>query len=301
MASSLLIKSSADEATVLSFDELAERRTPTRKIAEPYRYLGISETDREAPFAAIHQTISAGDESYRHKHNFDQIRMVIKGEMRLGKTIVAGPGDVVYFPESVMYGPTYYEDGQMFLLQWPGSSEGSFYLHYDDVVKVLDEMRALGGEIDFERGGVWRYSDGRLDDVWEALGQHAVGRPVAYATPRFSDVVVLRGGAYNAVPAKAGRNVGVKHLACLGEVGPNIKILEMGADSVLEAGVAESQQVWTSFDGEFVYRGKSYEPRSILYLPSGAKREAVYSKDGVKILVVHLGKEGMPFIPFSEF
>ena len=301
MASSLLVKPSAMEATVLSFDALAERRTPTRKIAEPYRYLGISETDREVPFAAIHQTISTGDESYRHKHNFDQIRMVIKGEMRLGKTIIAGPGDVVYFPESVKYGPTYYEDGQMFLLQWPGPSEGSFYLHYDDVVQVLDEMRALGGEIDFERGGVWRYSDGRLEDVWEALGQHAFGRPVAYATPRFGDVVVLRGGACSAVAAKAGKNVGVKHLACLGEVGPNIKILEMGPDSVLEAGMAESQQIWTSFEGEFIYQGKSYEPRSILYLPQGARREAVYSNDGARILVVHLRKVGMPLIPFSEF
>lgn len=301
MANSLLIEPSATGVTALSFDELAERRTPTRKIAEPYRYLGISETDREVPFAAIHQTISTGDESYRHKHNFDQIRMVIKGEMRLGKTIVACPGDVVYFPESVKYGPTYYEDGQMFLLQWPGASEGSFYIHYDDVVKVLDEMRALGGEIDFERGGVWRYSDGRLEDVWEALGQHAFGRPVVYGTPRFGDVVVMRSAGCNSTPAKAGKNVAVKHLAYLGEVGPNIKILEMGAGSVLEGAVAESQQIWTSFEGEFVYQGKSYEPRSVLYLPAGAKRESVYSNEGAKVLVIHIRKDGMPFIPFSEF
>ena len=301
MASSLLIEPSATAATALSFGELAERRTPTRKIAEPYRYLGISETEQQVPFAAIHQIISTGDESYRHKHNFDQIRMVIEGKMRLGKTIVAEPGDVVYFPESVKYGPTTYEDGRMFLLQWPGASEGSFYLHYDDVTKTLDEMRAQGGDIDFERGGVWRYSDGRLEDVWEALGQHAFGRPVAYGAPRFGDVIVLRSGAFDAVPVRAGRNAGVKHLGCLGEVGPNIKVLELGVDAVLEAGVAQSQQIWTSFEGEFVYEGRGYEPRSVLYLPPGAQREPVYSKEGAKILVVHLRKAGLPFIPFSEF
>lgn len=301
MSTSVLVRAASGVATVRAFEELAERRTPTRKVADPYRYMGVSESDTEIKFAALHQVITKGDTSFRHMHNFDQIRLVIEGEMRLGKTIVAGPGDVVYFPESVMYGPTTYEDGHMFLLQWPGGSDEGFYLHYDDITAALGEMRKLGGEIDFERGGVWRYADGRLDDVWEALGQHVMGRPVTYAPARFGDVVVLHSSAYKPVPIKTGTNVFVKHLAYLSEAGPNVKVLEFGANSTLEAGVAGSQQIWTSFEGEFVYEGKSYGPRSVLYLPPGGKRSPVYSQNGAKILVVHFAKKNMPLIPFSDF
>jgi signal peptidase I len=301
MATSTLMRPPSAGVTALAFDELAERRTPTRKIAEPYRYLGVSESDNETKFGAIHQIISHGDESYRHKHNFDQIRLVIEGEMRLGKNIVAGPGDVVYFPESVMYGPTTYEDGHMFLFQWPGVSEDGFYLHYDDVVAGLNEMRELGGEIDFDRGGVWKYADGRLDDVWEALGQHTLGRNVTYAEPRYGDVVVLRSNAFKSHPVAHGVNVGVKHLGFLNETGPNVKVLDFGPNSTLEAGKAQAQQIWTSFEGDFTYEGKDYPVRSILYLPPGADRSAVSSKNGAKMLVINLSKKGQALMPFSEF
>ncbi len=40
-----------------------------------------------------------------HRHNFDQVRYIFSGEIEYGP-LKCGPGDCVYFPEGVFYGPT---------------------------------------------------------------------------------------------------------------------------------------------------------------------------------------------------
>ena len=41
----------------------------------------------------------------RHRHNFDQVRYVIKGELPYGENLNLPEGWIAYFPESVHYGP----------------------------------------------------------------------------------------------------------------------------------------------------------------------------------------------------
>src|SRR5712675_446838 len=41
----------------------------------------------------------------RHRHNFDQIRLPICGDMNIGDGIVLREGQVGYFPEGLPYGP----------------------------------------------------------------------------------------------------------------------------------------------------------------------------------------------------
>lgn len=286
---------------VMAIDEIPPMRSPTRKVSEPYRYFQIDDSETEVQFAAIQQVISDEDTAHRHRHNFQQIRFMISGEMRLGKDIVARPGDCVYFPESVMYGPTHYSAGYMFLLQWRGPSPESFYLPYDDITAVIKEMRELGGQIDFDRGGVWRYPDGRLKDVVEAASSHHLGKPLEYAEPRYGDVLCLRSAAYEARPATNGVNVGVKHLAYLNETGPNIKVLDFGENASLGGAISHSQQIWMIFEGELDYEGKKYPSRSLLYFPPGAERQLVGSAAGAKVLVIQLAKRLLPPIPFNEF
>src|SRR5262245_48415313 len=43
--------------------------------------------------------------SPRHRHNFDQIRFSIKGDMSMGKREALKEGHIGYFPESTYYGP----------------------------------------------------------------------------------------------------------------------------------------------------------------------------------------------------
>src|SRR5262249_57825962 len=43
--------------------------------------------------------------SPRHRHNFDQVRFVVSGELEYGP-LKCRPGDFIYFPEGVFYGST---------------------------------------------------------------------------------------------------------------------------------------------------------------------------------------------------
>ena len=41
----------------------------------------------------------------RHRHNFDQIRLPIRGDMNIGRGMVLREGEVGYFAEGLAYGP----------------------------------------------------------------------------------------------------------------------------------------------------------------------------------------------------
>src|ERR687894_2467863 len=65
----------------------------------------------------------------RHRHNFDQIRYVLKGKYPASPHKTMGEGSVGYFPESVHYGPQDRPEGlEMMVLQFGGAS-GSGVFH----------------------------------------------------------------------------------------------------------------------------------------------------------------------------
>ncbi len=41
----------------------------------------------------------------RHRHNFEQIRLPLRGDMNIGEDLVLKEGQVGYFPEGLPYGP----------------------------------------------------------------------------------------------------------------------------------------------------------------------------------------------------
>jgi len=64
----------------------------------------------------------------RHRHNFDQLRYIIKGTYPYAKGKVMPEGWVGYFPESVHYGPQERPEGLEMLTCQFGGASGSGYL-----------------------------------------------------------------------------------------------------------------------------------------------------------------------------
>ena len=63
----------------------------------------------------------------RHRHNFDQIRYVMKGIYPYAKGKSMSEGTVAYFPESVHYGPQDRPEGlEMMVCQFGGASGSGF-------------------------------------------------------------------------------------------------------------------------------------------------------------------------------
>ena len=78
----------------------AAHRAPGRKS----KTFGFFDPPRRIGFRAATTVTKASRFTPRHKHAFDQIRYIISGQAKFGRTLY-GAGDCLYMPEGVAYGP----------------------------------------------------------------------------------------------------------------------------------------------------------------------------------------------------
>src|SRR4051794_38460062 len=91
----------------------------------------------------------------RHRHNFDQIRYVLKGEYPISPHKTMGEGSVAYFPENVHYGPQDRPEGlEMMVIQFGGAS-GSGFLSTPRREAANEALKAKG---EF-KGGIFSWVD----------------------------------------------------------------------------------------------------------------------------------------------
>jgi quercetin dioxygenase-like cupin family protein len=272
-----------------------------RRIKEPTRnwYYPGSETERNLGAA---QVVLLDDATQpRHFHSMEQIRYVVSGSMTYGHKLTAQAGDCVYFPESVPYGPLKYEDGEMFVLQWPGPSEFGKFISIKEMANAAKELAKGDGHFDTSRGGIFCYPDGRKQDGYEAIAEFMNGGPLSYAPARYGGQVAMRAGLYPPTPVTGAPGVSVKRLGYFSDVGPNVKILDFEEGSTLPAGTARSQQLWDVIEGEITYEDACYPRRSLLHVSPHAERCAITAVRPTTMLVVHLRALDGTEMPFSEF
>ena len=144
--------------------------------------VNFSDEDARRHIRAVFGKNTKAALSPRHKHTFEQLRYFIEGDAKYGN-IIYHPGDCVYFPEGVPYGPQVsYDDTEctQLVLQW-GAPSG---VYYPSVEEQGEAKRALDEHGEF-RGGVYFPKSGKPQDGFEALLEHITGEPVAYAKPRY--------------------------------------------------------------------------------------------------------------------
>lgn len=120
--------------------------------------------------------------SPRHRHNFDQVRVQLRGEADFARDGVMRPGTVGYFPEGVYYGPqSIAGESQTLVLQFGGAS-GAGYISEARFQQAVDELRQHGS---FENGVFRRPEavDGRKNqDAYEAVWEYVNGQRIQYAS-----------------------------------------------------------------------------------------------------------------------
>jgi hypothetical protein len=230
----------------------------------------------------------------RHKHDFDQLRYYVRGGENYTRQIF-GPGDCVYFPEGVPYGPTFTAEGSdenvRLGMQFQGPSRRPFFQRVE-VQKGDQELLALGGK--FEKG-LFIWPDGRKQDSAEAIREHLGGAKIEYPKPRYDEYVVMHSEQYAWQPLESVPGVLVKHLGYFNECGPNVKMIQIDAGASTPAGTAPCQQVRFVIEGEITFQGDSYSAISCMYFPAQVPYPATSSARGAKLLVVQLGShDGHP-------
>lgn len=135
---------------------------------------------------------SSGDYgSPRHRHNFDQIRFVLEGNMRISPNQIVREGQIGYFPEGTTYGP--YNDGgkerTIMIIQFGGAS-GYGYMDLDQATAAKQSLLAEGT---FEDGYFHRTTGKgpRKTDAYRAVWERCFGRRMDLPKPRYEKPVIV--------------------------------------------------------------------------------------------------------------
>src|SRR4051812_8169910 len=113
----------------------------------------------------------------RHRHNFDQFRFPVRGDMNVGSGLRLPEGQLGYFPEGAPYGPQddplepLSPEPRMHLALQFGGATGYGYLGPQRLRTSRDELRREG---EFEDVFFRRHDGTRLNGL-DAVWQHTFG------------------------------------------------------------------------------------------------------------------------------
>ncbi|WP_018763296.1 hypothetical protein [Arthrobacter sp. 135MFCol5.1] len=207
------------------------------------------------------QTGGGGWRTPRHRHTFDQIRYVIQGQLPYTENDVLEEGWVGYFPESVYYGPQERAEGLRTLVLQCGGASGQGYLSAAQREATNAELEKTG---EFKKGK-YHYTDANGDeqvmDGSQAIFERATGGELAFATPRYEDVIAMNPAAYDWLP-QGDEGVWEKWLGSFTERNLRTGFLRLDAGAVYQAGQHPSIEVLFQLNGQVTSGGEKYGPET---------------------------------------
>jgi len=178
----------------------------------------------------------------RHRHNFDQIRYVIKGTYPYAKGKSMPEGWIGYFPESVYYGPQDRPEGLETMVCQLGGASGNGFL---SIARREAANEALKSKGQF-KNGVFTYTDEKGQrhnkDGSAACFEEATGMELTFAKPRYDDVILMDPSAYEWVAERA-QGVYSKWLGSFTERNMRLGFIRLQAGAVLAGGEQPSIEV----------------------------------------------------------
>lgn len=213
----------------------------------------------------------------RHKHNFEQIRLVLSGRMDFGPGTVCDAGQVAYFPAGAAYGPERIEGGEQLLLQW-----GRDWVTHAQNQRA---MRALEKTGEF-RLGKYTYVDenGRPQekDGSQAVWEHVYGRTQIFVEPRYEAPVKMNPAAFNWVK---GDGFSIKVMGRFTENDVSFSMLRWDGVDVVHR--LESDRTWLIFvsSGVVAIEGRRCGRHSAIWSDFGEAHDLV-GETGTEVICI---------------
>lgn len=207
------------------------------------------------------RTGSGGWATPRHRHNFDQIRFILKGSYPYAPGKSMPEGWVGYFPESVYYGPQDRPEGlEMLTLQFGGASGNGFL----SVARREAANEALKSKGQF-KNGIFTYYDetGKKHNVdgSQACFEEATGQTLTFAKPRYDSLVMMDPASYDWIP-EAASGISSKWLGTFTERQARVGFTRLEAGVSLTAGQQSSMELMFLKSGKVSVEGREYGPHS---------------------------------------
>jgi hypothetical protein len=208
--------------------------------------------------------------SPRHRHNFEQVRFQLAGEVDFARDGKLKTGMVGYFPEGMFYGPQSQDPNTAPLtvvLQMGGAS-GSGYLSRAEVKAGMDALRNEG---EFKDGVFRRHKDvpgKRNVDGYQAIWEYVNKRPMAYPKPRYSRPFMMDPANYEWVALADQPGVAEKFLGVFTERRTSARFLRLDPGARFEG---EGRSLYFVIEGAGAVGGERLQPATTVYLAKGER------------------------------
>ncbi len=221
--------------------------------------------------------------SPRHRHNFEQFRFQLEGELSFGRDGVMKPGMVGYFPEGAHYGPqTQTDDALTIVLQFGGAS-GSGYLSRTEVMAGMKDLEQSGSFKD----GVYRRNadiEGKRNmDAYEAIWTHINGKALKYPAARYPGPIMMDSANFEWVANVEEPGVWEKTLGAFTERRAEGGYLKIDAGA---ATVFPERSIHVCLSGEGMVDGKDVRPMTTVHAEAGEQLGFVAQRETVLIKMI---------------
>jgi hypothetical protein len=168
----------------------------------------------------------------RHRHNFDQFRYVISGQMNIGDGLVIREGELCYFPEGTPYGPQDDAAGPLVLTVQFGGGSGYGYMSPE---QYLAGRKALEREGRFEGPVFIREVNGKTTKKFSinAIWEKAMGSRMMIPAPRYQAPIIMNPKAYRWTPVSQQKGCFRKCLGIFSERRTGAEMLKIDSGAML--------------------------------------------------------------------
>jgi hypothetical protein len=197
------------------------------------------------------------DEAYftpQHRHNFEQVRIMLEGAFSFGPGLEQLEGSVGYFCEGTYYTQKDMGKSITLLLQIGGPSKQGF-MSRGQLRQGVEALAAKGNFAD----GVFTWNDAQgkkhNQDSYEATWEHVHDRPVHYPKPQYRGPVLLEPARFTWREIAPG--VQARHFGTFNEYGLGLAQLRMQAGKAHKL-TSHSQQLVFCQNGAGMIKNQSY-------------------------------------------
>lgn len=233
----------------------------------------------------VGRTGSGGWGTPRHRHNFDQVRYVLKGSYPVSPHKVMKEGTVAYFPESVHYGPQDRPEGlEMMVIQFGGASGEGFL----SVARREAANEALKKKGEFKNGVfTWYDEHGNKHnkDGSAACVEEATGKKLEFAEPRYDDVVMMYPESSPWLKSETA-GVSTKTLGVFTEREMRLGFIKIETGATFNTETRTAIEVLFLSEGQITVDGKTYGPQTAIeLLPTDAPAEITATEDALLLAI----------------
>lgn len=215
-----------------------------------------------------------------HRHNFDQIRIILDGHFEWAPGVPQPEGSVGYFAEGTSYTQKGVGVSETLLLQVGGAS-GHGYTSHRQLQTAIEELQMLGTFSE----GVYRRAraDGETDriDGYQAIWEHINARKLVYPAARFQAPVIAFPDAFGWQALGEGDRAGAlqRRFGVFNERGTSAGQVAVaaGACAHLDAG-PQTLLIYVEA-GAGTIDGMAFGERAAIRIDRGERAEIIASRD----------------------